>query len=144
VLRTGQPVPSSTLIPKQQRHKIPRHCTRNLRWRISRSHRSVRPRSERTRTREYAVPRRHSWQLSWPSQSSIGRVSRHPERKPISEGYCGSYRAGGERRNPRFLSAPPKFRFFFFVCPPEGGLGSSWLKHASKQRSPTKSFGFSV
>jgi hypothetical protein len=25
----------------------------------------------------------------------------------------------------------------FFVCPPEGGLGSSWLKHALKQRSPT-------
>jgi hypothetical protein len=24
----------------------------------------------------------------------------------------------------------------FFVCPPEGGLGSSWLKHALKQRSP--------
>ena len=25
----------------------------------------------------------------------------------------------------------------FFVCPPEGGLGSSWLKRALKQRSPT-------
>jgi hypothetical protein len=30
---------------------------------------------------------------------------------------------------------------FFFVCPPEGGSGSSWLKHASKQRSPTKLVG---
>jgi hypothetical protein len=28
-----------------------------------------------------------------------------------------------------------------FVCPPEGGLGSSWLKHASKQRSPTTLIG---
>jgi hypothetical protein len=29
----------------------------------------------------------------------------------------------------------------FFVCPPEGGLGSSWLKHALKQRSPTTLIG---
>jgi hypothetical protein len=29
----------------------------------------------------------------------------------------------------------------FFSCPPEGGLGSSWLKHASKQRSPTTLIG---
>jgi hypothetical protein len=26
---------------------------------------------------------------------------------------------------------------FVFACPPEGGLGSIWLKHALKQRSPT-------
>ena len=25
---------------------------------------------------------------------------------------------------------------WFFCVPPEGGLGSSWLKHALKQRSP--------
>ena len=31
--------------------------------------------------------------------------------------------------------------FFFFVCPSEGGLGSSWLKHALKQRSPTTLIG---
>ena len=29
----------------------------------------------------------------------------------------------------------------FFVCPPEGGLGSSWLKHALKQRPPTTLIG---
>jgi hypothetical protein len=33
------------------------------------------------------------------------------------------------------------FLFFFFVCPPEGGLGSSWLKHALKERSPTTLIG---
>ena len=32
-------------------------------------------------------------------------------------------------------------RLLFLVCPPEGGLGSSWLKHASKQRSPTTLIG---
>jgi hypothetical protein len=32
---------------------------------------------------------------------------------------------------------PAHHRFaFVFVCPPEGGLGSSWLKHALKERSP--------
>ena len=29
----------------------------------------------------------------------------------------------------------------FLVCPPEGGLGSSWLKHALKQRPPTTLIG---
>jgi hypothetical protein len=29
--------------------------------------------------------------------------------------------------------------FVVFVCPPEGGLGSSWLKHALKQRPPIAS-----
>ena len=27
--------------------------------------------------------------------------------------------------------------FVLFFCPPGGGSGSRWLKHASKQRSPT-------
>jgi hypothetical protein len=33
------------------------------------------------------------------------------------------------------------FAFSFFVCPPEGGLGSSWLKHALKQRPSTTLLG---
>jgi hypothetical protein len=30
----------------------------------------------------------------------------------------------------------PDSEGIFFVCPPEGGLGFSWLKHAPKQRFP--------
>jgi hypothetical protein len=44
-----------------------------------------------------------------------------------------------EKKTAKTIRTVP--RAAIFVCPPEGGLGSSWLKHASKQRSPTTLIG---
>ena len=45
------------------------------------------------------------------------------------------------QKNLQMVSTARVTRRFISVCPPEGGLGSSWLKHALKQRSPTTPIG---
>jgi hypothetical protein len=74
--------------PVEQRlcqcRESPRNCARHLRRRISRSHRSVRPRCGRSRTRAPAVLRRHPW----PSQSHV----RPPDPSPM--GQYGNKRLG--------------------------------------------------